>query len=135
MKAKGILFLIGILFISCNYTENELIGIYTPKDYKKTFDTIQLEKNNVYYRKVYDVDKKLVLEMKGKWTLDNNFVKFKSFYLNLDDDLVTFPESAQDTTGGWGGDLAKSKGIIEFCVGHLSASLPDQSCYKKLQSP
>lgn len=133
MKVVGI-FLIGLLFVSCGYTEKELIGVYAPTDYKNTFDTIQLKEHNKYHRKVYDKNKKLVLEMNGKWELDGSYIKFKSFYLNLDDDLVNFPESVRDTTGGWGGNVERRKGgTIEFCVGHLSASLPDQNCYQKLK--
>ncbi len=118
--------------MSCAFNEQELIGIYTPVNYKNTFDTIQLHTNNVYHRRVYDRNKKLVLEMDGEWKIDGDFIKFEPFYLNLDDDLILYPQSIQDTTGGWGGYLEKKNGSMEFCVGHLSASLPNQNCYQQL---
>lgn len=132
MKAFTIL-LISIFFISCSFNEEELIGRYTPVNYINSFDTIELKANNIYFRKVYDVHNKLLLEMDGEWRLDGDYIKFNPFYLNFDDDLLSFPESVQDTTGGWGGYIGQQNGLIEFCVGHLSASLPDQNCYRKFK--
>jgi len=134
MKMTGIFFLIGLLLGSCSYTEKELIGAYSPTEYKNTFDTIQLKKNNEYHRKVYDINKKLVLEIDGKWSIEEDVIEFKSpYFLNLDRDLVQFPELLQDTKSNGIGYIYSNNGTIEFCVGHLSASLPNQNCYHKLK--
>lgn len=137
----GIIFFISLFFASCkNYTEKEIVGFYAPVDYKNNFDTIQLQENNIYHRKVYDFNKKLVLEMQGEWKLDGTAIKFYPFYLNLDDDLVKFPENVQDTTGGWAGDIwhineplsQTKRKAIAFCVGHQSAT-KDENCYQKIR--
>src|SRR5690625_2605713 len=97
MKVVGIFFLIGLLFVSCGYTGKDLIGVYAPTDYKNTFDTIQLKEHNKYHRKVYDKNKKLVLEMQGEWSIKEDVIEFKSpYFFNLDRDLVEFPELLQD---------------------------------------
>ena len=41
-----------------------MIGTYSPANYTNTYDTIQLETNNIYNRRVYDRNKKLVLKTK-----------------------------------------------------------------------
>jgi hypothetical protein len=133
MKGVGI-FLIGLLFVSCGYTEKELIGVYAPTDYKNTFDTIQLKEHNKYHRKVYDKNKKLVLEMQGEWNIKEDVIEFKSpYFFNLDRDLVEFPELLQDTASNGLGYVWKKKDTLEFCVGHFAVDLPDQNCYQKLK--
>lgn len=55
---KSVYSIFTVLFlISCVYrfTEQEILGIYTPVDYKNCFDTIVLKENGVYDRKVYDI--------------------------------------------------------------------------------
>lgn len=133
MKGMGI-FLIGLLFVSCGYTEKELIGVYAPTDYKNTFDTIQLKEHNKYHRKVYDKNKKLVLEMQGEWNIKEDIIEFKSpYFFNLDRDLVEFPELLQDTASNGLGYVWKKKDALSFCVGHYAVDLPDQNCYHKLK--
>lgn len=125
-----------ILFSSCveHFEEKEVCGYYTPVDYKNNFDTLQLQPQGVYHRKVYDKNKKLLLEMNGKWNLkDNESVHFEPFYLNLDDDLIKFPDNVKDTTGGWAGRLETQNGKIQFCVGYYSGKLPNQNCYQKIK--
>lgn len=134
MKRISPLFIV-LLLTSCieHFEEREIYGYYTPIDYKNSFDTIQLLPDGVYHRKVYDRNKKLLLEMNGKWTLkDNENLQFDPFYLNLDDDLVKFPEQVKDTTGGWAGNLEANNGKIQFCVGYYAPKLSNQNCYCKL---
>ncbi len=117
-----------------SFTEKEIIGTYSPLDYKNTYDTIQLNEHNIYRRKVYDINKKLVLDTKGKWSVDEDVIVFKSpFFLNFDRDLVQFPELLQDTISNGVGYIYLNNGTIKFCVGQASASLPNQNCYYKLK--
>lgn len=123
----------SLLLSSCadHFTEEELIGIYTPVDYKHCFDTIQLMKGGIYHRKVYDLDQKLLLDMDGKWNFENrknNRINIGSYFHNLDRDLIKFPELVEDTIGGWSHMIERRKGGIEFCVGYLLY----QNCYQKL---
>lgn len=134
---KSVYYIFTVLFlISCVYrfTEQEILGIYTPVDYKNCFDTIVLKENGVYDRKVYDIKKHLVLDMSGKWNFkkgQSNVIEFSSYFHNLDRDLIKFPELAIDTIGSWSHTIERSKGKIEFCVGYYSADLPNQNCYRK----
>jgi len=59
------------LFTRCSFSENEMIGMYTPVNYKNTLDTINLQFNGNYHRKIYDKNRKLMLEMDGKWNMIN----------------------------------------------------------------
>lgn len=134
MKRIFLLFLVTVCSCTESYTEKELIGTYTPENYKNTFDTIQLKENNVYHRSVYDISKTLVLDIDGEWSVKEDVIKFKSpYFLNLDRDLVQFPELLQDTISNGIGYIYSDNGIIKFCVGHFSASLPNQNCYRKLK--
>lgn len=120
-----------VIFFSC-IKEKDLTGTYVPVNYKNNFDTINLEDNGIYSRKVYDINGKLLLKMKGNWEHSQNTIRLEYFYLNLDDDLVKYPEVVKDTMANWGGYLDNNNGNIEFCVGYLSASLPNQNCYRKI---
>lgn len=142
MKAIGMYFLIGVLFTSCSYSEKEMIGIYAPTDYINTFDTIQLKENNLYYRKLYDFNKNLVLEMQGEWNVEGDVIEFKSpYFLNLDSDLTRFPGLLQDTVSNglgyiwaaWQPLFFSKRNNLSFCVGHFALSQSDQNCYQKLK--
>jgi hypothetical protein len=129
-----VLAIVILHFTSCSITEDEAIGIYVPINYKNCFDTIHLEKNGIYKRQVYNLNGLKLLDMKGKWSFMNNGlkIKFRSYYLNLDDDLVKFPELVQDTVGGGQFVLERSNNSLRFCVGYYSSDLYDQNCYHKL---
>ena len=141
LKIKNDMRFIYLIFMalalpSCvdNFTEQEILGTYTAVHYKNCFDTIQIKNNGIYHRKVYDVKKHLVLDMNGKWKFYNNKksqIQFHSFFLNLDRNLVKFPELVEDTLGGGSFNIERNKGKIEFCVGYYSEDLPNQNCYKK----
>lgn len=120
-----------LYFSSCDnrYTEKELYGTYVPINYKNTFDTVQLEPRNIYHRKIYDKNNKLVLEMNSTWRIEKNtIIHFDSYFLNLDRDVSKFPELLQDTSGGGGGLIETRKGVIGFCVGYHE----NENCYKKI---
>lgn len=131
---KIIIFIIIVFIMSCSYSDNEMIGIYTPSNYKNTYDTIELSSNNVYYRKVYDRNKKLVLKIKGRWALDKDILEFyPPYFFNLDRDLTVFPELLKDTVSNGIGFIGKTSKGIEFCVGHFAADIPNQNCYRKIK--
>ena len=123
-----------LMFSSCvkHFEEKEVCGYYTPVNYKNNFDTIQFLPNSKYLRRVYDINKKLVLEMKGNWKLteQKSKIQIDGFYLNLDDDLVKFPELSKDTNMMVISVLETNMEIIQFCAGHY----PNQNCYQKVKS-
>jgi hypothetical protein len=129
--------LFTVLFLSScvdSFTEQEILGTYTPVDYRNCFDTIQLKINGVYHRRVYDIKKHLVLDMNGKWHFKNkknSVIEFSSYFHNLDRDLIKFPELVTDTIGSWSHMIERSNKRIEFCVGYYSADLSNQNCYQK----
>lgn len=130
---KVVVLLISLVLISCSYSTREMIGTYAPMDYKNTYDTIQLAEDSIYYRRVYDINKKLVLKMKGKWKVDHDIVEFEPpYFWNIDRDLVKFPELLNDTIGNGIGYIWKQSWTIQFCVGADAADLPDQGCYLKI---
>lgn len=92
MRAAIFLFFIIVLF-SCSYYNGEIIGTYSPADYTNTYHTIQLAPNNIYYRRLYDRNNKLVLKITGKWKVDHDLIVFEPpYFWNLDRDLVKYPE-------------------------------------------
>lgn len=110
-----------------------MIGTYSASDYTKTYDTIQLATNHIYCRRVYDRNKKLVLKTKGKWKVNQDVIEFETpYFWNLDRDLVKFPELLNDTVSNGIGYIGVNSGKIEFCVGHYSADIPNQNCYKRV---
>lgn len=136
MKRLSFLLFFMLLICSCvnNFSEEDIIGTYTPIGYKNCYDTIQIKKTGIYHRKVYDKKKKLLLEMDGKWSFSNGdkgTIQFKSFFLNLDRDLTRYPELVQDTLGGGAFLLDNKNGRIEFCTGYFSATLSNQNCFQK----
>lgn len=120
--------LISIILISCK-NEVNFCGYYTPISYKNNFDTLHLQKDGIFTRKVYDKDEKLLLDMQGNWSNRNDKLKLTPFYLNLDDDLKRFPHLVKDTTGEVLTFFEYRDGSIEFCVGYYVG----QNCYKKIE--
>ena len=66
-------------------------------------------------------------------SLDHDLIVFEPpYFWNLDGDLVKFPELLNDTISNGLGYIGVNSGRIEFCVGHYSADIPNQNCYKKV---
>ena len=134
MKSGLLILLLSVLF-SCSesFTEKEVLGTYTPIGYEKCYDTIILQNNERYERRVYDLNKKMLLSLESKYELRENGsqIYFHSYFMNLDSDLVKFPELVSDTLGGALLNLEMNNGKLEFCTGYYSASLSNQNCYQK----
>ena len=131
MKRIYVLF-IPFYFTSCDvaFEEKEVYGSYTPIDYKNNFDTLRLEPNGIYYRKVHDKNNRLVLEMNGKWAFENNHnITLNHYYLNLDKDLVKFAEVPIDTALRMTTYLETNNGVTQFCVGYYEG----KNCYQKIK--
>jgi len=130
MKVFYLIF-ISLALSACNsrYEVNDLIGCYSPIGYVNTYDTICLNSNNTYCRKVYDKNKNLVLNMSGKWYLErNSTIQFNSFFLNLDRDIEKYNELIQDTLGGWSAMIENPKNKLTFCIGYYDGD----NCYQKI---
>lgn len=120
MKVIIISFFI-LLFYSCSDTinKNELIGRYTPICFKNNYDTLTLINSYSYHRKVYDKNKKLVLNMMGNWSFKSpDIITFENYYPNVDDDLIKFPKNATDTNRRIKSSfcLYRNNGVLEFIV-------------------
>ena len=122
-----------LIFSSCieHFNEKDVYGYYTPIGYKNNFDTIRLQPQGLYHRIVYDRNKKLLLEMNGEWEFEKNYrIILHHFYINLDDDLLQFPNNVNDTTSEVNTYFETHNGKIQFCgIGHN----PDQNCYLKVK--
>ncbi len=129
---KCIALFILVLLSSCDehFEVKELYGNYAAINYKNTFDTIQLKPQGIYHRRVFNKNTKLALEMDGRWSLEKNTViHFGSYFLNLDRDIIKFPELLKDTLGGGGGLLETRSRTIRFCVGYYQG----ENCYQKVK--
>lgn len=131
MKLFYIIFTL-IISLSCedSFRQKDVFGLYAAVGYKNTFDTIVFRPKGVYERMVYDKNSNCLLKMRGKWVLiDDNEIKLESFYLNLDDDLVSFPTNVNDTNMSLSAILEGDVRKITFCVGYLQG----QNCYRKIE--
>lgn len=108
-----------------------VLGAYVPADYFNTIDTVRLVRGGVYQRVVYNVAHEMVLKMSGRWEFDpqGNKLRLHRFYLNLDDDLASFPEVVRDTAMDMNTIVAQSEKGVQFCVGYYSG----QNCYHRIQ--
>jgi hypothetical protein len=123
-------FFILIMLSSCDahFEERSLYGCYTPANYRNSIDTLYLQPQGLYHRKVYDKNHKLVLDMNGKWSLEKkHIIKLSPYYLNLDDDLIRFPDNVYDTTGEVTTFFEAQNGVVQFCVGYHEG----ENCYQK----
>lgn len=127
---KIFIYLIIFLFISCNtIKKDEIYGKYVPISYKNNFDTLVIYKNNEYERKVYDKNKKLLLNYKSRYHLDkSDLIKFDDFYLNLDRDLINMPEDVKDIDMSMTTSFEKKDKDIIMCFGYHEG----ENCYKKI---
>jgi len=120
-----------VVLSSCFWRrESEVVGVFALAGAVNTFDTLYLKPGGVYERLVYNLKRERVLRYKGKWEYYPDRIILHSWFLNLDRDLVKFPELAADT------GLVVSTGFdvfsidtVTFCTGYL----PDEHCYKRVR--
>ncbi|PWN65880.1 hypothetical protein [Chryseobacterium oncorhynchi] len=127
---KIFIYLISFVITSCsNIKENELYGKYIPISYHNTYDTLVIKKNKEYERRVYNHNKKLLLDYKSTFQLESlGSIKFDNFYLNLDRDLVKMPEDVKDTDMSMTTNFEKKDKDIIICFGYHEG----ENCYKKI---
>jgi len=121
-----------LLLAAClDVDEKEALGAYVAQNYVNTIDTIFLEPAGEYERRVYASDGKLVLRMRSKWSISGTReISFDAFFLNLDRNLLKYPELIADTDRVESSILESNGGSLEFCVGYLE----NQNCYRKVPS-
>ncbi len=125
-----ILVLLLLLFSCQNISSEDIYGKYSPISYKNSFDTLTINKDGIYNRRVYDKKKKRLLNYNSKYKLEGNTINFDDFYLNLDKDLVTFPEDINDVDMTYTTFFEKKDKNITLCFGYHSG----ENCYKKVSN-
>lgn len=130
MKITSLMIIVLTFLVSCQtVNENDIYGKYSPISYHNTYDTLSINQNNTYSRKVYDKRKKLLLNYSAKFVLLNtSSIKFEDFYLNLDRDLIIFPNDVEDTDLTYTTNFDKSDNEIRLCFGYHEG----ENCYKKV---
>lgn len=128
MKAIVSLIILPLLFSCQTISDNEVHGKYAPISYKNTYDTLIIHKNGIYSRVIYNRKGKKLLGYNSKYKLDGSSIKFSDFYLNLDKDLIVFPQDVNDVDMTYTSFFErKDKGII-ICFGYHEG----ENCYKKI---
>lgn len=125
-----ILVLLLLLFSCQNISSEDIYGKYSPISYKNSFYTLTINKDGIYNRRVYDKKKKRLLNYNSKYKLEGNTINFDDFYLNLDKDLVTFPEDINDVDMTYTTFFEKKDKNITLCFGYHSG----ENCYKKVSN-
>ncbi|MGN7784737.1 hypothetical protein ACTJIJ_09430 [Niabella sp. 22666] len=128
MSCRLYLLLLLSILVACKESPKSYIGTYTAVNYTNTKDTIYILKENVYVRKVYDRSGHLALSMKSSWEIANDGITFHSFFLNLDKDIIQYPELLSDTGMDMNVFVEKKLSKTQFCTGYLD----NQNCYLKL---
>lgn len=83
------LFLLLVLF-GCDYSKEDLVGIYVKIPSVNTKDTLYLYGNGSYIQKVYFKTGELFGVNKNEWTIKDGKVDFINLYLNYDFDLNNY---------------------------------------------
>lgn len=97
MKKSISLILLPLLFSCQNISSEDMYGKYSPISYKNTYDTLTIHRDGVYNRVIYNREGKKLLDYDSKYKIDNQSITLSKFYLNLDKDLIAFPEDVEDT--------------------------------------
>ncbi|WP_185288815.1 hypothetical protein [Chryseobacterium lactis] len=127
----SLILVLPLLLFSCQNISNEdIYGKYSPISYKNSFDTLTINKDGTYNRRIYDKNKKRLLNYNSKYKLEGNTINFDDFYLNLDKDLVTFPEDVDDVDMTYTTFFEKKDKNITLCFGYHSG----ENCYKKVSN-
>ncbi|GAB1855360.1 hypothetical protein MHTCC0001_01930 [Flavobacteriaceae bacterium MHTCC 0001] len=75
-----------LLFVSCKQiSKDELVGVYIGHNYSKTVDSITLNSNGVYSRKITFSNNQTLFENKGNWELKGSEILFDNYLVNNDE--------------------------------------------------
>jgi hypothetical protein len=125
---------IALALVTCgaHFDQKDVVGTYVALDYVNCIDTIRVLPSGLYERRVYASDRSLALGMQGKWTLDevgDGQITFYSFFLNLDRDLLKYPELVSDTALKLSVELESLGGSVGFCTGYYDG----KNCYRRIK--
>ena len=97
----SLLMIIVVLTMCSSYqSEDSLIGKYANLSNSNTYDTILLRKEGRYERHIHDKSNNFIKFFEGRWSFNGEGkIVFTDFFMNLDRDLVKFPELLNDTYG------------------------------------
>lgn len=128
MKTVVTLILLPFLFSCQNISDNDIYGKYSPISYQNTYDTLTIHRDGLYTRIIYDKTGKKLLNYNSKYKLNGLSIKFSDFYLNLDKDLIKFPEDVKDTDMTYTTNFENKDKNIILCFGYHNG----ENCYKKI---
>lgn len=119
-----------IVLIGCgsNHVTSSFEGVYGAVDFVNNYDTITFDKSGIYNRIVRDSEGNIVRRIKGIWFLRGRELSMPHFYLNLDDNLKEFPESAMDDSTHMTRQVFNINGQLGFCVGYFAG----EYCYRRV---
>lgn len=129
MKRVISLILLPLLFSCQKISDEDIYGKYSPVSYKNTYDTLTIHRGGVYNRVIYNIERKKLLDYNSKYKLDGSSIKFSDFYLNLDKDLIAFPEDVNDVDMTYTTFFEKEDKNIVLCFGYHDG----ENCYKKIR--
>lgn len=124
--ALGSLLTIGLL--NCTPSDQQLPGTYAAVGYINTYDTIILKPGQLYERFVYDKSNKLSLHMNGRWNYNDGMLTMHSFFLNVDRDIIAYPELLTDTVMSMEARIETKKSKLRFCTGYED----NEYCYQQI---
>ncbi|WP_223601696.1 hypothetical protein [Chryseobacterium sp. GVT01B] len=127
MKKSISLILLPLLFSCQNISSEDVYGKYSPVSYKNTYDTLTIHRDGVYNRVIYNREGKKLLDYDSKYKIDNQSITLSKFYLNLDKDLIAFPEDVEDTNTTYITSFKKKDKNIFLCFGYYG-----ENCYQKI---
>lgn len=84
-RNKGLLCLlfVGVVLMTRCTVRDDLIGLYVSPNLINNDDTLWLNENGSYLRKLYCEDS-LVLVQKDKWSFSDNYLQLNNLFIDLD---------------------------------------------------
>ncbi|KMQ67788.1 hypothetical protein ACM39_10565 [Chryseobacterium sp. FH2] len=129
MKTVISLILLPLLFSCQNISDEDIYGKYSPILYRNTYDTLTIHKNGIYNRVIYNKKGEKRLDYRSKYKLKDLSIKFSEYYLNLDKDLISFPEDVKDVDMAYTTYFERKYKNIVLCFGYYEG----ENCYKKIE--
>lgn len=127
----SLLIIIFMLTMCSSYqSEDNLIGKYASLSNTNTYDTISLLRERRYERHIYGKSNNFIKKFEGSWSFNSEGkIVFADFFMNLDRDLVKFPELLNETYGHFEISINKNSQGLYFCTGY-----EDDYCYQKVSN-